>query len=103
MPWVITTASSIPARCCRPRSPCRSDVSRDRAPCPTRNPPTACCLSLTGLLKIADENKGQEMGDHYYGSIRGRILAFMMDVENRLYRLGIPLKTRHNEVAPAQF
>lgn len=47
--------------------------------------------------------KGQEMGDHYYGSIRGRILAFMMDVEKRLYRLGIPLKTRHNEVAPAQF
>ncbi len=47
--------------------------------------------------------KGQEMGDHYYGSIRGRVLAFMMDVEERLYRLGIPLKTRHNEVAPAQF
>ncbi len=47
--------------------------------------------------------KGQEMGDHYYGSIRGRVLAFMMDVEKRLYRLGIPLKTRHNEVAPAQF
>lgn len=47
--------------------------------------------------------KGQEMGDHYYGSIRGRVLSFMMDVEKRLYRLGIPLKTRHNEVAPAQF
>ncbi len=47
--------------------------------------------------------KGQEMGDHYYGSIRGRVLAFMMDLEKRLYRLGVPLKTRHNEVAPAQF
>ncbi len=47
--------------------------------------------------------KGQEMGDHYYGSIRGRVLSFMMDVEKRLYRLGVPLKTRHNEVAPAQF
>ena len=47
--------------------------------------------------------KGQEMGDHYYGSIRGRVLAFMMDAEKRLYRLGIPLQTRHNEVAPAQF
>ena len=47
--------------------------------------------------------KGQEMGDHYYGAIRGRVLAFMMDVEKRLYRLGVPLKTRHNEVAPAQF
>jgi len=47
--------------------------------------------------------KGQEMGDHYYGSIRGRVLAFMMDVEKRLFRLGIPLQTRHNEGAPAQF
>ena len=47
--------------------------------------------------------KGQEMGDHYYGSIKGRVLAFMMDVEKQLYRLGVPLKTRHNEVAPAQF
>jgi glutamine synthetase len=43
------------------------------------------------------------MGDHYYGSIRGRVLAFMMDVEKRLFCLGIPLQTRHNEAAPAQF
>ncbi|CAK7072835.1 MAG: Glutamine synthetase [Desulfovibrio sp.] len=47
--------------------------------------------------------KGQELEDHYYGSIRGRVLSFMMDLEKRLYRLGIPVKTRHNEVAPAQF
>jgi glutamine synthetase len=47
--------------------------------------------------------KGQELGDHYFGAIRARVLAFMMDVEKRLYRLGVPLKTRHNEVAPAQF
>jgi glutamine synthetase len=47
--------------------------------------------------------KGQEMEDHYFGSIRGRILAFMNDVEYECYKLGIPLKTRHNEVAPAQF
>ena len=47
--------------------------------------------------------KGQEMEDHYYGSIRGRVLSFMMDLEKRLYRLGIPVKTRHNEAAPAQF
>jgi glutamine synthetase len=47
--------------------------------------------------------KGQEMEDHYFGSIRPRILAFMMDAEHELYRLGIPIKTRHNEVAPAQF
>jgi len=47
--------------------------------------------------------KGQEMEDHYFGSIRGRILAYMNDVEFECYKLGIPLKTRHNEVAPAQF
>jgi glutamine synthetase len=43
------------------------------------------------------------MEDHYFGSIRPRILAFMMESEAELYRLGIPIKTRHNEVAPAQF
>jgi glutamine synthetase len=47
--------------------------------------------------------KGQEMEDHYFGSIRPRILALMMDAEAELYKLGIPIKTRHNEVAPAQF
>lgn len=47
--------------------------------------------------------KGQEMEDHYWGSIRERVLAFMMDAEHELYRLGVPVKTRHNEVAPAQF
>jgi glutamine synthetase len=47
--------------------------------------------------------KGQEMEDHYFGSIRDRVLAFMMAAEMELYRLGIPIKTRHNEVSPAQF
>jgi glutamine synthetase len=47
--------------------------------------------------------KGQEMEDHYWGSIKERILAFMMDAEHELYKLGVPVKTRHNEVAPAQF
>src|SRR6202044_172952 len=47
--------------------------------------------------------KGQEMEDHYWGSIRDRVLAFMMDAEAELYKLGVPVKTRHNEVAPAQF
>jgi len=47
--------------------------------------------------------KGQEMEDHYFGSIKDRVLAFMMDAERELYKLGIPIKTRHNEVAPAQF
>lgn len=45
----------------------------------------------------------QQLEDHYFGSIRPRILAFMTDVEKDLWKLGIPAKTRHNEVAPAQF
>lgn len=47
--------------------------------------------------------KGQEMEDHYLGSIRPRVLAFMQDAEIECWKLGIPLKTRHNEVAPGQF
>jgi glutamine synthetase len=47
--------------------------------------------------------KGQELEDHYFGSIPERVLAFMMDVERELYRVGVPVKTRHNEVAPGQF
>ena len=47
--------------------------------------------------------KHQQLDDHYYGSIRPRILKFMMEVEEQLWKLGIPAKTRHNEVAPAQF
>ncbi len=45
----------------------------------------------------------QQLEDHYFGSIKPRILAFMTDLEQELWRLGIPAKTRHNEVAPAQF
>ena len=47
--------------------------------------------------------KGQQLEDHYFGSIPERIYAFMRDYENESYKLGIPLRTRHNEVAPAQF
>jgi len=47
--------------------------------------------------------KGQEMEDHYFGSIPERALAFMEDLETELYKLGIPVTTRHNEVAPCQF
>lgn len=47
--------------------------------------------------------RGQEMEDHYWGSIKERVLSFMMDAEHELYKLGVPVKTRHNEVAPAQF
>jgi glutamine synthetase len=47
--------------------------------------------------------KGQELEDHYFGSIKDRILAFMQESELELYKLGIPIKTRHNEVAPSQY
>jgi glutamine synthetase len=47
--------------------------------------------------------KGQEMEDHYFGTIRERALAFMEDAERELYKLGVPITTRHNEVAPSQY
>ncbi|TNE73488.1 glutamine synthetase type III [bacterium] len=47
--------------------------------------------------------RGQELEDHYFGSIPDRVLACMIDVEKELYKLGVPVKTRHNEVAPAQY
>ena len=47
--------------------------------------------------------KGQEFDDHYFGAIPERVQVFMQDVEESMYRLGIPAKTRHNEVAPGQF
>lgn len=47
--------------------------------------------------------KGQEFDDHYFGAIPERVLAFMCDAERELFKLGIPVKTRHNEVAPGQF
>jgi len=47
--------------------------------------------------------KGQQFDDHYFGAITDRVLAFMFEVERELYRLGIPVKTRHNEVAPGQY
>jgi glutamine synthetase len=61
-------------------------------------------LMLTGrtLLGHAPE-KGQQLEDHYFGSIPPRIHDFMVDFETESYKLGIPLKTRHNEVAPGQF
>lgn len=47
--------------------------------------------------------KGQEFEDHYFGAIPERVLAFMMEAEHEFYKQGIPIKTRHNEVAPGQF
>ncbi len=58
-----------------------------------------CDRSLFG----ARPPKGQQLEDHYFGSIPGRVLSFMGDAERELYRLGVPVKTRHNEVAPGQF
>lgn len=47
--------------------------------------------------------KGQQLEDHYFGSIPPRVLSFMAECERELYRLGVPIKTRHNEVAPGQY
>ncbi len=47
--------------------------------------------------------KGQQLEDHYFGTIPSRVLSFMSDAEKELYRLGVPVKTRHNEVAPGQY
>lgn len=47
--------------------------------------------------------KGQEFDDHYFGAIPERVLAFMLETERELFKLGIPVKTRHNEVAPGQY
>ncbi|MFT3833402.1 MAG: glutamine synthetase III [Micropruina sp.] len=61
-------------------------------------------LLLAGrTLFGAPPAKGQEFDDHYFGAIPERVQVFMQDFEDQLYRLGIPAKTHHNEVAPAQF
>ena len=61
-------------------------------------------ILLTGRSILgAPAPKGQSLDDHYFGSIPSRVAAFMHEVEMELYSLGIPVKTRHNEVAPCQF
>lgn len=61
-------------------------------------------LMITGRTMFgAPSVRGQKLEDHYFGAIPGRVKAFMEDLEQELYRLGIPVKTRHNEVAPSQF
>jgi glutamine synthetase len=59
----------------------------------------ACGRTLFG----APPPKGQELEDHYFGVIPERVIAFMADSENELIKLGVPVKTRHNEVAPSQY
>ncbi|BFR49854.1 glutamine synthetase III [Nitratidesulfovibrio sp. HK-II] len=58
-----------------------------------------CGRSLFG----AKPAKGQEFEDQYFGVIPRRVLSFMMEVERELFKLGVPVKTRHNEVAPSQY
>jgi glutamine synthetase len=61
-------------------------------------------LTMTGRTLMGSlPAKNQQLSDHYFGSIPPRVEAFMQELEIELYRLGIPAKTRHNEVAPAQF
>ena len=61
-------------------------------------------LLMTGRTLMGhDSAKNQQMDDHYFGSIPGRVAAFMKDLEIQALELGIPCKTRHNEVAPNQF
>ena len=61
-------------------------------------------LMLTGRTLMGhSSSKNQQLSDHYFGAIPSRVAAFMKDVETAGYKLGIPLKTRHNEVAPNQF
>jgi glutamine synthetase len=61
-------------------------------------------LVLTGRTVFGHAPaKGQQLEDHYFGAIPERVYAFMKDFEKESYKLGIPLRTRHNEVAPAQF
>ncbi|MGE5343516.1 MAG: glutamine synthetase III [Candidatus Omnitrophota bacterium] len=59
--------------------------------------------TLGRLLFAARPAKGQQMGDHYFGAIPPKVLRFFEDVEEEAFKLGIPIKTRHNEVAPNQF
>ena len=61
-------------------------------------------LKLTGRTLLGHgSSKGQQLSDHYFGSIPTRVLEFMKELEYECLRLGIPVKTRHNEVAPSQF
>lgn len=60
---------------------------------------STCGRTLVG----ARPPKHQQLEDHYFGAIPARVLAFMAEAEHELYRLGVPVKTRHNEVAPCQF
>ncbi|MEM8710807.1 MAG: glutamine synthetase III, partial [Planctomycetota bacterium] len=71
----------------------------DRQVCHPRPDLLAAGRTLFGAAPY----KGQEFDDHYFGAISGRVLDFMRDLEKELWLLGVPIMTRHNEVAPSQF
>jgi glutamine synthetase len=61
-------------------------------------------LVMTGRTLLGrNSTRNQQFEDHYFGSIPTRVLAFMQELEQEMYKLGVPIKTRHNEVAPSQF
>ncbi|GCD77859.1 glutamine synthetase [Thermaurantimonas aggregans] len=61
-------------------------------------------LAMTGRTLLGHAPaKGQQLEDHYFGSIPERVMKFMQELEYECYKLGIPVKTRHNEVAPSQY
>ncbi len=61
-------------------------------------------LLMTGRTLLGSQPpRGQQLEDHYFGSVPSRALAFMQEMEFELFKLGVPAKTRHNEVAPSQF
>jgi len=61
-------------------------------------------MILTGRTLFGHSSaKDQQLSDHYFGTIPSRVMEFMKDFEHEAYRLGVPIKTRHNEVAPGQF
>ncbi|MHC4948932.1 MAG: glutamine synthetase III family protein, partial [Planctomycetota bacterium] len=61
-------------------------------------------LQICGRTLIGGQApKGHQLDDHYFGAIPERVMAYMNEVEQRLYELGVPCKTRHNEVAPGQY
>ena len=61
-------------------------------------------LMFTGRTLVGHSPaKGQQLEDHYFGTIPERVYAYMLDFEQECHKLGIPVRTRHNEVAPAQF
>ena len=88
-----------PARSCRSAVPSRSTSWSTG----TSSWPGPDLLNAGRTLFGTKPPKGQEFDDHYFGAIPDRVLGFMMDTERELFKLGIPAKTRHNEVAPGQF